>query len=305
MTLVDAGDDVVLPSPYFVNHEMVVRAVGGVPAEAPLREEDGFVVRWRDIEPCLTPRTRAVVVCTPSNPTGAVADRDELVRIARELAQKGVVLIVDEAYRDFVYDGRASWTISSMADWRENVIVVSTFSKSFGMTGWRVGYLLADKSVCEHAIKIQDATIICAPVISQMGVEAAIREQWDYACSSHGELMARRQVLVDGFARIPRLHWTPTYGGFFAFVRVDGCRDSLGLALDLLDRAHVVTLPGAMFGPSGEGFIRLSYGSASQSILREALGRLEAFFAAWSADEAAKTRPYSTLRSLPIRGTAR
>lgn len=295
MTLVDAGDEVVLPAPYFVNHEMAVRAIGAVPIELPLAEEDGFAVRWSDVESRLTSRTRACVVCTPSNPTGAVADRNELMHIARELARRAVVLIVDETYMRFVYSAEDHGSIASLPEWRESVVVVNTFSKSFGITGWRVGYMLADKSVCEQAIKIQDAMIICAPVVSQIGVEAAIRESWDYSLSFHAELMARRRLLSERLEQIPRLHWLPTYGGFFAFVRVQGCTDSAALASDVLERAHVVTIPGAIFGRCGEGFIRLSYGSVSPQDLGEALDRLRQYFATWNPDRPAKAGPYSNL----------
>jgi aspartate/methionine/tyrosine aminotransferase len=218
-----------------------------------------------------------------------------MARIVQELAARSVVLFSDETYGRFVYPERATTEVSArrkasendgvsapsaldVAGWRENVVVLSTFSKSFGMTGWRVGYMLADARVCEEAIKIQDAMIICAPVVSQIGVEAAIRESWDYPLSFREELVARRQLLIDGLARIPDLHWTPAGGGFFAFVRAAGCSDSVRLANDLLEMAHVVTIPGSTFGRSGEGFIRLSYGAVSQDELREALGRIAAYF---------------------------
>lgn len=277
MTLVKAGDEVLLPAPYFINHEMAVRAIGAMPKEVPLSETDGFALRREDLEPHVSSKTRAVVLCTPSNPTGAVIAGDEMRAIASKLAARGVVMIVDETYGRFVYDG-AFESAASLPGWRENVVVVSTFSKSFGMTGWRVGYLLADAPVCEQAIKIQDAMIICAPVISQVAVEAAIRESWDYPSAFVIELVARRQTLAEGLARIPRLHWSPTGGGFFAFVKVERCTDSAALAADLLERAHVVTIPGATFGRSGEGFLRLSYGAATRDDLGEASGRLKAYF---------------------------
>ena len=285
MTLIDPGDDVVLPTPYFVNHEMAIRAIGGVPIEAPLSEEEGFTPRWSAIEPHVTARTRALVLCSPSNPTGAVIDESELGRIVHELSSRGVIVFSDETYLHFVAgrpnDPSVAGTASAAAveGWRENVVVVGTFSKSFGMTGWRVGYVLADRAVCEQALKIQDAMIICAPTISQIAIEAAIRADWNYAHSFHGELIARRAALEDGIATIPRLHWTPTAGGFFAFVRVDGCRDSMTLASEILDRAHVVTIPGETFGTTGQGFLRLSYGAASVDQLREALRRLRVYFA--------------------------
>ena len=277
MTVIDPGDEVLLPGPYFVNHEMTVRAIGATPVDVPLSEARGFALRWADLEPHLSSQTRAVVVCTPSNPTGAVVERDEMTRIARELASRSVLLFADETYARFVY-GREYWSVASLPAWRENVILTSTFSKSFGMTGWRVGYLLADRRVTEQAIKIQDAMVICAPVVSQIAAEAAIRQAWDYPLSFHDELIARRRVLVDGLRSIPRLHWTPTGGAFFAFVRVNGCTDSERLSIDILEREHVVTIPGASFGRGGEGFIRLSYGASGQDELREALGRLGRYF---------------------------
>ena len=278
MTLVDPGDEVLLPAPYFVNHEMTVRAIGAVPVEVPLNEARGFALGWDDLEPHVSSSTRAVVVCTPSNPTGAVVEREEMVRIARELATRGVLLFADETYARFVY-GREFWSVAALPEWRENVILTGTFSKSFGMTGWRVGYLLADRRVTSQAIKIQDAMVICAPVLSQVAAEAALRESWDYPLSFHDQLIARRRVLVDGLQSIPRLHWTPTAGAFFAFVRVHGCTDSNQLALDILERAHVVTIPGSSFGRSGEGFLRLSYGAATEDELREAVVRLKQYFA--------------------------
>jgi aminotransferase len=156
--------------------------------------------------------------------------------------------------------------------------VIGTFSKSFAMMGWRVGFVLADRSVCEQATKIQDAMIICAPMISQIAVEAAVRDAWNYAHAFHNELVERRAALQQGIETIARLHWTPTSGGFFAFVSVADCPDSMALASDILDRAHVVTIPGATFGSAGKGFLRLSYGAVSVEQLQEAFSRLQNYF---------------------------
>jgi aminotransferase len=133
--------------------------------------------------------------------------------------------------------------------------------------------------VCEQAVKVQDAMIICAPVISQMAAEAAVREKWSYPSSFHDELRRRRRVLADGLASIPGVEWTPTRGGLFAFARVAGCDDSARLSNELIERAHVVTIPGAAFGSSGEGFLRLSYGYANVTDLAEAVERMRRFFA--------------------------
>lgn len=276
-TLVDPGDEVILPAPYFTNHQMAIVAHGATPVEAPVADRLTFAVRWADIDPHLTSRTKAVVLCNPSNPTGAPVDADEGPLIVREAARRGIVVFSDETYMHFVYDG-AHWSAASTPDWRRNVVAIGTFSKSFGMMGWRVGYVLADAAVCEQAVKVQDAMIICAPVISQMAAEAAVRESWSYPASFHGELRERRRVLAEGLAGIPGVQWVPTRGGLFAFARIAGCDDSTRLSAALLEQAHVVTIPGAAFGSSGEGYLRLSYGYADTADLAEAVRRLRRFF---------------------------
>jgi len=276
-TLVDPGDEVILPAPYFTNHQMAVANAGATPVEAPVKDRATFSVRWSDIEPHVTARTKAVVLCNPSNPTGAPVDAADGVQIVRELAKRNVLVISDETYMQLVYEG-AHWSAASVPDWRASVVVIGTFSKSFGMMGWRVGFMLADAPVCEQAVKVQDAMIICAPAISQMAVEAAVRSDWDYPLSFHDALRQRRRILAEGFRDIPRLAWTPTRGGLFAFTRVDGCEDSTALSNVLLEQAHIVTIPGAAFGTSGEGYLRLSYGYATPEDLTEAVRRLRAFF---------------------------
>ena len=276
-TLVDPGDEVILPAPYFTNHQMAVSALGATPVEAPVADRTTFDVRWSDIEPHVTARTKAVVLCNSSNPTGAPVGAAEGLEIVHQARTRGLVVFSDETYLHFVYDG-THWCAASVPGWRQNVVVIGSFSKSFGMMGWRVGYVLADASVCEQAVKVQDAMIICAPVISQMVAEAAVRDSWSYPASFHDELRQRRRVLADGLTSIPGVDWVPTRGGLFAFARVAGCEDSTRLSNDLIERAHVVTIPGAAFGKSGEGFLRLSYGYADVTELAEAVERLRRFF---------------------------
>jgi aminotransferase len=276
MTMVDPEDEVILPAPYFTNHQMAVVALGALPIEAPVADRVTFAVRWSDIEPHITVRTKAIVLCNASNPTGAPVAAEDGLQIVQEAAARGIVVFSDETYMHFIYDG-GHWSAAAAPDWRQNVVVVGTFSKSFGMMGWRVGYVLADASVCDQAVKVQDAMIICAPAISQIAAAAAVADAWDYPSAFHDELRQRRRVLAEGLAAIPRVRWTPTRGGLFAFVRVAGCDDSKRLSSEFLERAHVVTIPGATFGASGEGYLRLSYGFADSSDLAEAARRLRVF----------------------------
>ncbi|MGE3402522.1 MAG: pyridoxal phosphate-dependent aminotransferase, partial [Vicinamibacterales bacterium] len=278
-TLIEAGDEVILPAPWFTNHQMMVVALGATPVDAPVGDRASFGLRWDDIEPHITPRTRAVVLCNPSNPTGTPLAEADGLRIAGELAQRGITLISDETYMPFVYEG-THWSAAASPAWREHIVVIGTFSKMFGMMGWRVGYMVADASVCAHAIKVQDAMIICAPVISQVAAEAAVRGAWDYPRTFHAELQARQQALADGLRAIPGADWTPTAAGMFGLVRIPGCSDSVRLSLDLVEHAHVVTIPGAAFGAAGEGHLRISFGFASQDEITDAVGRLRDYLAA-------------------------
>ena len=277
-TLVSPGDEVVLAAPYFTNHYMAVESLGAIPIEAPLRDRDTFILQWSDIEPYLTSRTRAVVVCNPGNPTGRGLDAAEGRAVIERLGERGILVISDETYMHFAWDV-PHWSAASVTTWQDNVIVIGTFSKCFGMMGWRVGFMLAATRVCEQALKVQDAMIICAPVISQIAVEAALRSDWMYTQRFDGEFRLRRQALVDGLAAIPQIRWMPAASGFFAFARVDGCRDSAALSQDLLERAHVVTVPGAAFGRSGEGYLRLSYGAAPLNEISRAVSRIGAIAA--------------------------
>src|SRR5688572_9517607 len=162
-TLIDPGDEVILLSPYFLNHEMAVRSVSAVPVEAPVPAAHAFVPSWDDIAPHLTTKTAAVVLVSPSNPTGAVVGVSELQRIVRECAARAVVVFVDETYLRFAYDSAAA-TVAALDQWRDNVVVVGSFSKAFAITGWRCGYLIANATVIAEAMKIQDCMVICAPV---------------------------------------------------------------------------------------------------------------------------------------------
>jgi aminotransferase len=279
LTLLEPGDRVLLPSPFYFNHEMAIRIVGGVPLEVPLSEKTGFRLRMDDLEPYLETHPRALVIVSPNNPTGAVYDSEELRRIGRALASKGIVIISDETYQHFVYDGAEHFSVASASEIRSQVITIGSFSKTFSLTGWRVGYLVAEPSFIQEALKVQDSMLVCAPVISQKAALGGLGEPVEEIARRREILGQRRQFLIERLAAIPRLTWHPTYGAYFAFVRVDECSDSAKLAKEILDSVHVVTIPGSLFGRHGEGYLRLSYGSLDLPDLDKACGRLSRYFA--------------------------
>jgi aminotransferase len=274
-TLVVHGDEVVLAAPYFLNHEMAVRSVGAIPIEAPVPAGRGFQATWDDLAPHMSLRTRAVVLVTPSNPTGAVIERAELQRIVTECASRDVLVIVDETYMQFVYDGEP-FTAAALPEWQRNVVIVGSFSKAFAITGWRCGYLLAHSDAIAEAMKIQDCMVICAPVPVQRAVAAVLEQEPRYPRRWLPELKERRDFLVDALRKVPGLEPVMTSGGFFVMVRIAGCDDSRAAAMELIERQQVVTIPGRFFGNSGEGYLRISYGAATTERLQAACRRIAA-----------------------------
>jgi aspartate/methionine/tyrosine aminotransferase len=277
-TLIDPADEVILVSPFFLNHEMAVRSVGAVPVEAPVSAARSFVPTWDDIEPHLSIHTAAVVLVSPSNPTGAVITPDELARIVAECATRDIIVLVDETYLRFSYD-RAPSTALALATWRDNVVVIGSFSKAFAITGWRCGYLIANADIIAEALKIQDCMVICAPVPVQRAVAAVLEREPDYPMRWLPELVARRDLLVDRLEHIAGVTPVRPAGGFFVMARVEGMTDSRSGALDLIEKQQVVTIPGAFFGRAGEGYLRISYGAVTRERLETACGRIEAFLA--------------------------
>jgi aminotransferase len=280
LTLLEPGDKVLLPSPYYFNHEMAIRTVGAVPVEVPLSEETGFRLWVHDLEPYLETSPRALVIVSPNNPTGAVYNPDELQRIGRTLTSREIVIISDETYQHFVYEDAEHFSLASIPEIRSQVITIGSFSKTFSLSGWRVGYLVGEPDLIQEALKVQDSMLVCAPVISQKAALGGLQEPVEVIARRRETLRQRRHFVIERLAEIPQLSWRPTYGAYFAFVRVEGCSDSAKLAMEILDSVHMVTIPGSVFGHRGEGHLRLSYGSLELPELDEACKRLSLYFAA-------------------------
>jgi aspartate/methionine/tyrosine aminotransferase len=216
------------------------------------------------------------MLVTPSNPTGAITPRRELERIATECAERDVIMFVDETYLRFAYDDEPV-TALALESWRDNVVIIGSFSKQFAITGWRCGYLAASGEVIAQALKIQDVMVICAPVPVQRAVAAILDAEPDYARRWLAELRARRDTLVDALAAIPGVTPVKPAGAFFVMAQFEGMCDSRRAAMDLIEQQQVVTIPGRFFGRAAEGYLRISFGAASRERLREAAARIAVF----------------------------
>jgi aspartate aminotransferase len=277
--IIDPGDEVVIPVPYWVTFKDVVNFAGGRCVFVPPDEAAGFRVTAAAIKPLLSNRTRIVLVNSPSNPAGAVVDPEEFARIHRLTASRGIYLLTDECYCHFVYGG-APFSAASLEGARRNMLVVGSASKTYSMTGWRVGWLLGPEPVVAAVIKLQSQSTSNVTSIAQAAAVEALRGPQDSVAAMLAEYRLRRDFVVRRLRGIPGVTCTEPRGAFYVFpnvsaaVRADGVRDTLEFAARLLQHEHVSVVPGEAFG--AEGHVRISY-ATSMHELERGLARLDRF----------------------------
>lgn len=282
MALIDPGDDVLIPTPYWVSFPEQVRLAGGRCVYVDTRAEDAFALTAEAVEAALTPRTRMVVVNTPSNPSGAVVPRAEMEKLARLALERGFWLLFDECYASLVYEGSEHVTPLALGkEAKEVTILCGSASKSYAMTGWRIGWVAAPRRVVDSMTKLQGHSTSNATSISQYAALEAITGDQQPVRDMLAVFAERRAHVVPRLRALPGVECVEPRGAFYAFPDVsalfgDQAGDSVDLASLLIDRAHVVTVPGVAFGR--DGYLRLSY-AASLDVLDEALARLEKTFA--------------------------
>ncbi len=276
LTVVDRGDEVILPSPNYASHIEQVLLAEGHPVFVPLRCGERWAFDLDALRQAVTPRTKAIVICNPHNPTGANFSRPELEGIAQLALEHNLFVISDETYDFLVYDGKEHVSFCSMPELKEQLIATFSFSKKYAMTGWRVGYLYCCEDLLDQIMKIHDAMAICAPTVSQYAALAALEGPQDCVAEIQRELQKRRDLIG---SRLDRLndhfsHVKPE-GAYYLMARyhAEGV-DSMTFALRLLQEARVITIPGAAFGPDGEHHVRMSFGGTEEEIM-EAADRME------------------------------
>lgn len=285
LTVVDRGDEVILPSPNYASHIEQVLLAEGVPVFVSLLESD-----WRlDVEAirrAISPRTRALILCSPHNPTGALFPEEDLRAVAALACEHNFFIIADETYDFLVYDGLSHFSLASLPELKDRLVATFSFSKKYAMTGWRVGYVYASEELLDHIMKVHDAVAICAPTLSQHAALAALRGPQDCVDAIRGTLARRRDLICSRLDRLAQhFSYIMPRGAYYLMARcLPPSVDSMTCALRLLNEARVITIPGSAFGPTGEGHIRLSFGGAEQDI-HEAFDRIETWLEdhSWSA----------------------
>jgi len=273
--ILDPGDEMAIPDPYYVAYPANIVLSGGVPLRIPTREENNFVVKASDIEARVTARTKAILIGYPSNPTGAVASRRELEDIAL-LAEKDDLLVVsDEIYARLVY-GMEYTSFPSLPGMKERTVLIGGLSKSHAMTGWRIGYVAARQEIIQAVTKIHQYTMLSAPTMAQMAAIEALRNGDEDVKQMDQEYNRRRHTIVKGLREIGLTCFEPR-GAFYAFpsINITGMT-SEEFSERLIEEEKVAVVPGSAFGECGEGFVRCSY-AASLSSIEEALRRMGRF----------------------------
>lgn len=280
MALIDPGDEVILPSPTYSTHIRQVVIASGKPVFVPTIEEEGFVLDIEGIKNAITPKTKAIVYCSPSNPTGTVFSEEELRQLAKVAIDNNLMVITDEAYEYFTYDGHKHFSIGSIPEMKKSVVSCFTFTKTYAMTGWRVGYLHAAEELIPQIGKAHIPLAICAPVVSQYAALAALQGSQDCVVKFGEHYLATRNLMCE---RLDKLNSVFEYkkpgGSYLMFPKIiaEEGKDSATFCKKLLREAKVSTTPGIAFGPTGERHLRLSF-CVPDDMINKAFDRMEAYF---------------------------
>lgn len=276
IALFNPSDEIVVLTPDYASHITQTQIVrhGGIPTFVPLTETpEGWKLDPERLEGAITQRTKAILLCNPCNPTGKVYTLPELQEIARIALEYNLFIITDEIYEYFVFDGKKHISIGSLPEIADRVISIFGLSKSFAMTGWRIGYIVADKRLISQIIKVHDSLVTCPTAVSQYAALAALKGKLDVVEGYRKEFIKRRQIVLETFSKTDKLELIKPEGTYYAFAKVAGDVDDYDLCIRLLREAKVAVVPGSAFGPGGESHIRISFGGEEDK-LKVGLDRL-------------------------------
>ncbi len=300
LALVEPGEEVLLASPTYASYLGAVRLAGARPRFVPLKEDANFDLDPEAIGAAISRRTRAILLSNPNNPTGTIYSVAETARMMELAARHDLLVISDEVYKDFIYTSEPPGNPARLLEHRGRVVRVCSFSKAYGMTGWRVGFLHTARPLAERILKVHDALVTCAPVVSQYAAIAALEVGEPFVERFRGEFRQRRARIIDRLDALPEVFdYQKPNASYFAFPRIKDtvplARDSRALADDILERAGVALVPGVAFGPTGESHLRFCYARDLADIDR-AFDRLTDYFRGRTPCAASPALPPPVLR---------
>ncbi|MBR1695112.1 MAG: aminotransferase class I/II-fold pyridoxal phosphate-dependent enzyme [Selenomonas sp.] len=270
------GDEVLIPEPCYVSYQACTTLAGGVPVAVPAKIENEFRITPAELEEHVTDRTKVLLIGYPNNPTGAIMTRKDLLAIADFAEKHDLIVISDEIYGDLTYGDEEHVCFSSLPRMQERTILMNGFSTAYAMTGWRIGYALANPTITAAMTKIHQYTMLCAPITAQIAAVEALRHGEKYMKKMVSEYDRRRRLIYDGLTKMGLACFEPK-GAFYIFPNISSTGyTSNEFAEELLKAEHVALVPGSAFGACGEGHVRCSYATSIDKI-SEALNRIENF----------------------------
>ncbi len=278
MACVDEGDEVIYPNPGFPIYESMINFVGAKPVPAPLREKHEFRLDAGELASLVTPKTSMIIINSPQNPTGGVLTKEDLDAIAEVAIANDIIVMTDEPYEKVLYEG-THHSILGVPGMKERTILIDGFSKSFAMTGWRLGYGVMPKELADAVAKLQTNSNSCVAAFSQRAGIAALKGPMGPSEAMVAEFKRRRDVIVDGLNDIPGISCLRPHGAFYVFPNITETGfDCRTLAQKCMEEAGVAVLAGTAFGEYGEGYLRMSYANSVENI-QKALASIKAMLA--------------------------
>lgn len=281
-TILEPGGEIIVTDPGFASHLQQIRLCGGVPVCWPMDESQRWALDIEGLEALITERTRAILLVSPSNPTGRVFSREELLRLGQVVRDRSLLLIVDDPYSHFTYENSDRYfNLASVPEMTDYLAYLFTFSKCHAMSGWRLGYAIVPEELKRQMLKVHDAMLICAPRISQIAGLAALRSEPIHLAEFKSILDRRRSLICDRLDRVPHVFsYVRPEGAYYVFPRIQAQHDSARqFALDMLSNCGVCVTPGDAFGPSGGSHVRMAFCGGEDEINR-AFDRIEAAYPA-------------------------
>jgi aspartate/methionine/tyrosine aminotransferase len=274
--LLNPGDEMIIPNPSYGSYALAAHLAGGVPVQVPLDRSAGFQFDLAEIERRITPRTKAIAVVSPNNPTGTVQEKAALEGVADIARRRNLLVISDEIYEKILFDGAVHYSIAALPEMRDRTVIVNGFSKLYSMTGWRVGWIAATRALMVGMQAVKDTYMICTPAPNQWAALAALTGPQDCVRETLAIYTRRRRWLIEGL-QSSGLSWAPHGGSLFIFVDISATGlSSDAFCVGLLEQERVLTYPGSDFGPIGEGYIRMTL-LAPDARFREAVDRFARF----------------------------
>lgn len=277
--ILDIGDEVLLPDPGWANYSGLIMQVGAVPVPVRVKEANGFMYDLEDLRAAITPKTKMILINSPSNPTGGVASAENLRQIADLVKEKDLYVLTDEIYHELLWSDEPYTSIASFPGMKERTLIVDGFSKKYAMTGFRLGYGAGPEEVIATMTKLLENVLSSVNEGIQWGGVAALTGDQSPVEEMKEQYRRRRQIIVEGLNAIDRISCLAPMGAFYAFPNISKTGlSSRDFAIRLLKEKHTVVVPGTGFGEGGEGFVRISYATSEENI-REGLKRIAEFVA--------------------------